>query len=341
MTSYPHPTERPGPRSPSPREKYMELPKLLGSVGVHQLLEIATSLNDCYSPTDCTIRAQSLVEAAILDAQHDFIDDDDAADFADEHLLWLGAAEESLGKSIRMHRENGHLEGLFDHLLLQLKTEFYALYMPIYKDLACGEITDDSLDETYQALRLFAKQLKKEEQSAVTGYEKNRIRGMQHEAIVPLALMKVLDNAIILPAPLRSDSGESGGWMAHDLNFVAYDPANGRITTTRAWQIKGQPDQLESSKDPYDLSSIDVIFARKNLTGLEWEDLVQSLIASDRRGHVSPLMRRYCRSVMEQSSIATHGVKDGGLSVGENKSSGYSSTLAEQLGRLAHMFNKK
>ncbi|HEV7952304.1 MAG TPA: hypothetical protein VGO98_02930 [Candidatus Saccharimonadales bacterium] len=225
-----------------PQERYFSLPKTLGQVPSDELLAIAEELSDNQASTNARTRVlhSSIISSAIIEAI--LTTEDSSHDYDDEHIEGIDIAERHLQMAYEA-KYNLIQDGLdppsnfVDLLRMSLRLKF----MRVYKDIVCGEITDETLSEIRESL---TKEILSYDRHLAYEYDESSTRrqlsGLKGEAAVLSKYWGDYPNnsrLIAIPAMLRGDDGNKRPDETHDL-ILLEETVPGSFTYARSIEVK-------------------------------------------------------------------------------------------------------
>lgn len=225
----------------SPQERYFSLPKTIGEVSSEELLSIAEDLvtDQAHTSVRTSILHNSIASSAIIEAV--LVTEDTAHEHDDERIACIERAESYLHEAY--DAQYMQIKAGFDppseKELLRMSLRFD--FMRIYKDMVCGEITDDTQTEIRESLE---KRIHLYNQLLTYEYtdhrERRHISGLKAEVAVLLQYWQKYPETsrmVAVPATLRGDSGKMRSAETHDI-MLFEETVPGSFTYARSREVK-------------------------------------------------------------------------------------------------------
>lgn len=230
---------------------YDDLDKKFGSTSPETLENLAALLETTGQTDDQERAASALLEAAVFRPR--------SIDTIDETLDGIDYAQMLLKKVVYDRWDNALQNATGETYELALRAETHLAYIEMYKDIVCGEITQQTRDEIFVVLGWVGRQASNHPDRA----DSWELAGLEGETA---ALMGGLadPHTILLPATPRENSGNYGdGSMTHDFNHITLGP-DGRITQSIGIEFKRLANEMDRARAErrYDRSRIVLIHAQ-------------------------------------------------------------------------------
>lgn len=224
-------------------EDYTDMPKTIGTVPADRLLEVATLHIEQFESTP-SIHAQSehaaIAGSAIIEAMLTLEDPTHQSD--DYRLESLDVAATYL--DITTQLEETILERGYRHpndYTPWLRAQLNALFIDVYKDMTCGEVTDRTTAEILKQLRAKDRFIGDHlSQQNIPRAASRQLHGLKAEIQVLIDVWKKYaehGKTIAVPATHRGGSGISRARHTHDVVEFTQNPDT-TFTMTRQREVK-------------------------------------------------------------------------------------------------------
>lgn len=225
----------------SPRERYFSLPKTVGEVSSVELLSIVEELveNQDHTSIRASILHNSIASSAIIEAV--LITEDTSHRYDDERIEGIELAEGYLRDAY--DAQYRQIEAGFDppseKELLRMSLRFD--FMRVYKDMICGEITNDTQMEIRENLDKHIRSYNQLLDYEYTDHDERRsISGLKAEATILMKYWQKYPNdsrLVAIPATLRGDNGNKRSSETHDI-ILFEETTPGSFTYARSSEVK-------------------------------------------------------------------------------------------------------
>lgn len=226
----------------NPQERYFSLPKTIGEASSKELLLIAEELAGTqeYASTRTRILHNSIVSSAIIEAI--LTTDDSTHEFDDDHIDGIDLAEVYLHNAYEAKYEQ--IQAGFDppsDVVELLRMTVRSKFMRVYKDMVCGEISEETQTEIRDSL---AQEMQSYDQRLTDRYSdrntRQQLSGLKGEVAVLSKYWQdypTYSPLIALPATLRGDDGNKRPDETHDL-MIFTEAVPGSFTYVKSIEVK-------------------------------------------------------------------------------------------------------
>ncbi len=241
------------------RTGYLQLDKRFGFVEPATLIDIAQEMSCSDRPTDIAIAASAITEAFVTGPRP-------TLEELDEYLAWLDWSAELYAQAERgfwqeLDRGWRHPQDQTD----LLRTQLNGLFLDVYRDIICGEITTQTSAETSKRLA----QLAKYTQGLLKRSHGRMFElgiGFAYELASIIAIHNSADSLIALPTTPRTENGEYNQQLSHDLiisQLHTDEHADLWLANVEALQLKGRVTTEDLER--YDTTQIILIDVHEDL----------------------------------------------------------------------------